>query len=117
MPIEPNEDFIPRDLPPEIQEILNQYSSVLEELVNFASVVARWCAEEIHGGEELAPLHLSFRHIFELIDTIYRKNLIFQRLRSYLIPILIDGLIDMNNFQIVELMKYKNVVSNSVLFK
>lgn len=71
MPIKPNEDFIPRNYEnTEIQKTLNQYSSALEEVVNFASVVAKWCAEEIHGGEELAPLHLSFRHIFELIDAI-----------------------------------------------
>jgi len=70
MSIKPNEDFIPRNINPEIQEILNQYSSALEELVNLASNVAKWCTEEIHGGEELLPLHLSFRHIFELIDAI-----------------------------------------------
>lgn len=71
MPTKPNEDFIPRDIEcPEIQEILNQYSSALEEIVNFASRVAIWCAEKIHGGEELAPLYLNFRHIFELIDAI-----------------------------------------------
>ena len=71
MPTKPNEDFIPRNIENSgIQEILDEYSSVLEEVVNFASVVAKWCAEEIHGGEELAPVHLSFRHIFELIDAI-----------------------------------------------
>lgn len=71
MPTKPNENFIPRNIEnPEIQEILNQYSSALEELVNFASHVANWCSEKIHGGEELAPVILSFRHIFELIDAI-----------------------------------------------
>lgn len=71
MPTKPNDDFIPRNIEnSEIQEILNQYSSALEELVNFASHVAKSCAEKIHGGEELAPLYLSFRHIFELIDAI-----------------------------------------------
>jgi len=69
MPIEPNEDFIPRNIPPEIQKILNQYSSVLEELVNYASVAAIWCTEEVQD-EKLTPLHFSFRHIFELIDAI-----------------------------------------------
>ncbi len=71
MPTRPNLDFIPRDIhESEFQEILNQYSSALEELVNFASQVSKWCSEEIHGGEELAPLFLSFRHIVELIDAI-----------------------------------------------
>ena len=71
MPTKPNEDFIPRDVyDPEFQEILNQYSFVLDEVVNFASHAAKWCAEKIHGGEELAPIYLSFRHIFELIDAI-----------------------------------------------
>ena len=71
MPTKPNLNFIPRDIDdPEFQEILNQYSYVLEELVNFASLVAKWSTEKIHGGEELAPVILSFRHIFELIDAI-----------------------------------------------
>jgi len=71
MPTKPDEDFIPRNIEnPEIQEILNQYSSALEEVVNFASNVAKWCSEKIHGGEELAPVIMSFRHIFELIDAI-----------------------------------------------
>jgi hypothetical protein len=70
MPIKPNEDFIPRNIENSgIQEILDEYSSVLEELVNFASVVAIWCTEEIQD-EKLTPLHYSFRHIFELIDAI-----------------------------------------------
>ncbi len=69
MPIEPNEDFIPRNMPPEILGILNQYSSVLEKLVNLASNVAVWCNEE-KQEEKFTPLHLSFRHIFELIDAI-----------------------------------------------
>ncbi len=71
MPTKPNEDFIPRNIEhPGFKEILNQYSSVLEEIVNFASQVAKWSSEKIHGGEELAPLYLSFRHVFELIDAI-----------------------------------------------
>ncbi len=71
MPTEPNLDFIPRDInESEFKEILDQYSSVLVELVNFVSHVAKWCSEKIHGEEELAPLYLSFRHIFELIDAI-----------------------------------------------
>lgn len=71
MPTEPNLNFIPRDIhKTDFQEILDDFSSVLEELVNFASHVAKWCSEKIHGGEELAPLFLSFRHIFELIDAI-----------------------------------------------
>jgi len=71
MPTKPSLDFIPRDIhETEFQEILDEYSSVLEELVNFASHVAKWCSEKIHGGEELAPIMLSFRHIIELIDAI-----------------------------------------------
>ncbi len=71
MPTKPDKDFIPRNIEnPEIQEILNQYSLALEEVVNFASNVAKWCSEKIHGGEELAPVIMSFRHIFELIDAI-----------------------------------------------
>jgi hypothetical protein len=87
MPTIPNNDFIPRNIEnSEIQEILNQYSSALEELVNFASQVAKWCTGKIHGGEELAPLHLSFRHIFELIDAISMlvKNSIIEPCKNLL---------------------------------
>ena len=71
MPTKPYLDFIPRDVhETDFQEILDEYSSVLEELVNFASHVAKWCTEKIHGGDELAPVMLSFRHIIELIDAI-----------------------------------------------
>jgi len=71
MPTKPNLDFIPRDIhKTDFQKILDEYSSVLEELVNFASHVAKWCTEKKHGGEELAPIMLSFRHIIELIDSI-----------------------------------------------
>ena len=51
MPTKPNEDFIPRNIENSgIQKMLDAYSSVLEEVVNFASHVAKWCAEKIHGG-------------------------------------------------------------------
>jgi len=71
MPTKPYLNFIRRDIDdPGIQEILNEYSFVLKELVNFASHIANWCTEKIHGGEELAPIMLSFRHIIELIDAI-----------------------------------------------
>lgn len=59
MPTKPDEDFIPLNIEnTDIQEILNQYSSALKEVRNFASNVAKWCSEEIHGGEELAPVIL-----------------------------------------------------------
>jgi len=71
MPTKPDENFIPRNIDDSgIQEILNQYSQALEEVVNFASIVAIWSADKCHGGEELAPLFLSYRHVIELVDSI-----------------------------------------------
>jgi hypothetical protein len=68
MPIKPNKDFISRESPG-IQKILNQKSSLLEELVNLASLVAIWSNEEIQE-EKFLPVHQLFRFIFELIDAI-----------------------------------------------
>ena len=54
MPTRANENFIPRNLNnPNVQDILNEYSAALEEVVNIGFNVAYWTSEKIHGGEEL----------------------------------------------------------------
>jgi hypothetical protein len=40
--MEPNEDFIPRTLSPELQKILYKFSDWLIEIVNFTSNIALW---------------------------------------------------------------------------
>jgi len=71
MPTKENENFIPRNSNnPGVEKILGEYSTALDEIVNFGSNVFCWSSEKIHGGEELAPLFFSFRHIFEVLDAI-----------------------------------------------
>jgi hypothetical protein len=71
MPTEPNQNFIPRDIDNvEVKKVLELFSSNIEETVNFGSHVFNWTFSSIPGGDENIPIFLSFRHIFELIDSI-----------------------------------------------
>lgn len=71
MPTEPNQDFIPRKIEePKLSKTLNQFSSLIEETVNYGSNVFNWCFSSLNGGDEHVPIFLSFRHIFELLDSI-----------------------------------------------
>jgi len=70
MPTEPIDDFIPRKMEPNLSKILNQFSALIEETVNYGSHIFKWCFNSISGGTEYIPVFLSFRHIFELLDSI-----------------------------------------------
>jgi transposase-like protein len=47
MPTKPIQEFIPIDIDPKAKEILNQFSSFLEEIVNFCSHVFRWWIDNV----------------------------------------------------------------------
>ena len=71
MPTEPILEIIPRTIEePKLSKTLTQFSSLIEETVNFGSHVFNWCFSVAKGREENIPIFLSFRHIFELIDSI-----------------------------------------------
>jgi len=71
MVTKPVEEFIPRKIEdPKLSEILNQFAALIDETVNFGSHVFKWCFTSIPGGDENIPIFLSYRHIFELIDSI-----------------------------------------------
>jgi hypothetical protein len=66
--MKPVDDFIPRTSPPELQKILDKYSSWLEEMVNFGSNIISWDIENIRGEEEILPPLLFLRNYLEYID-------------------------------------------------
>ena len=71
MPTEPIQDFIPRRIEDEgLLKLLNDFSELIKETVNFGSHVFKWMVDSVTGGDENTPLFLSFRHILELIDSI-----------------------------------------------
>jgi len=71
MVTEPIEEFIPRQIEdPKLSEVLNKFSALIDETVNFGSHVFNWCFATIPGGVENIPIFLSYRHIFELIDSV-----------------------------------------------
>lgn len=71
MPTKPIEEFIPRDLKNvQLAKALNGFSNLIAETVNFASNVFKWCIESIKGGDENVPIFLTYRHIFDLLDSI-----------------------------------------------
>lgn len=71
MPTKHIQDFIPREIEnKKLSKILNQFSEVIEETVNFGSHVFKWCFSVATGRDENIPIFLSFRHIFELTDSV-----------------------------------------------
>jgi hypothetical protein len=70
MPTNSIEELLPRDLSPDIQEVLSRLSGLIEETVNFGTYVFDWCVNSGATGNEHAPLMLSFRHVLEMLDAI-----------------------------------------------
>lgn len=74
MPTEPAYEFVRRQLKeeePEVFELLAKFSEILEEAVNFGSVVFKWCNEAVEGNaDKEVPLILLFRHVLELLDAV-----------------------------------------------
>ena len=71
MPTKPIDEFIPREIDnPEVKNVLNHLSSLIEEVVNYGSHVSKWGIESIKEGDENAPVFLMYRNIFELIDAV-----------------------------------------------
>lgn len=66
--MQPIDDFIPRDLPPKIEEILDKYSSWLDEMVNFGSNLISWDTENVQGQDEFLPPILFLRNLLEYVD-------------------------------------------------
>lgn len=67
---EPLDDFIPRELDPPLSDILNQFSTWIDELVNFGSLIVKWYIEEKAIKDEDLPALLFLRNFIEQIDAI-----------------------------------------------
>lgn len=66
----PVEHFIPRQTNSEIQPLLDLFSELLEELVNFGSHIFSWDAKPATKGEENLPPTMLFRHYLDLLDSL-----------------------------------------------
>lgn len=67
---EPIKDILPRELHPEIQEILFGYSKLIDEFVNFGTHIFMWIVQESKGSDEQMPLAMFFRDALEKADSI-----------------------------------------------
>lgn len=66
----PINEILPRELYPEIEEILNRFSRLIDEFVNFGTHILIWIIEESKGSDEQMPLTMFFRDILEKADSI-----------------------------------------------
>ncbi|MEW5817699.1 MAG: DUF5677 domain-containing protein [Spirochaetota bacterium] len=70
MPTIPIEEMMPREMDPKLKEILGKFSEFLDEIVNFGTHAFKWCLDSVKKGDEHVPIFQSFRHIFDLLDSI-----------------------------------------------
>jgi len=70
MPTAPFEKFIPRSIRPDIKKLLDHFSDLIEEVVNYGFQVFGWCVDKATKGDENAVAFLMYRNIFEIIDAI-----------------------------------------------
>lgn len=70
MPTKAVEDLLPKELPADIDKVLEDLSTIIKEVVSYGTHVLCWCANSGITGNEHAPLLLSFRHVLELLDAI-----------------------------------------------
>lgn len=67
MPTAPIEEFIPRTIRPDVKKLLDHFSDLIEEVVNYGSQVSRWCTDKTTKGDENAVAFLMYRNIFEAL--------------------------------------------------
>ena len=71
MPTPPVSTIVNRQLKPDVEKLLVDWSKHLDEIVNWGSNVLGWITQKPGlGGDEEAPLILTFRNSLELIDSI-----------------------------------------------
>ena len=67
---EPVNEILPRELNPDIAQILQKFSSLIDEFVNFGTHIFKWVIEESKGTDEQMPLLMFFRDMLEKADSI-----------------------------------------------
>lgn len=70
MSTDPIENILPRQLDEKLNEILSDFSELIDEIVNYSTHVLSWTFQKKRTGDEHLPIILIYRHIFELIDGI-----------------------------------------------
>jgi hypothetical protein len=55
---------------PDIEKLLIDFSSLIEESVNFGTHILKWELNEAIGGDENVPVGLTIRHILDLLDSV-----------------------------------------------
>jgi hypothetical protein len=68
MKTNPIDNFIPRDLEPQVQKLLTRYSEFLEEIVNYGSHIMTWKPNDFFKGDEALPISLFFRNYLSYVD-------------------------------------------------
>jgi len=68
MPTNPLGKIIPRTIRPDAKKLLDHFSDLIEEVVNFGLQVFGWCVDKATKGDENAVAFLMYRNIIEIID-------------------------------------------------
>lgn len=66
----PVKEVIPREIPQNVQPIVDRFAEALEEIVNFGSHILVWDTHPKTAGEENVPPTMLFRHYLDIIDSI-----------------------------------------------
>ncbi len=67
---DPIKEIHPRDLQPELEPILLEFSKGIEEIVNFGTHILKWDIDEARGTDENVPITMMLRHILEMLDAV-----------------------------------------------
>lgn len=70
MTVDPIPELINRDLNPEFEAAMRQFSAPIEDAVNFGSHVLVWLRAKLTVGYPDYPILFSLRHILELLDSL-----------------------------------------------
>lgn len=62
------ENFIPKTLSPDVERILEKFSSWIKEIVNFGSNIVLWDIQNAKGEDEILPPILFLRNLLEYCD-------------------------------------------------
>ncbi len=85
-----------------LQDILNGFSYVLKEVINFSTHIFKWGKQlKDKDGDELLPIFLSYRHILELLDAI---SLLIEKGSTEPCKLLLRGILE-STFNILYILK------------
>ena len=68
--MDPRQEIIPRILDSNLEKVLEEFGTGIDQLVNFGSNIIAWDMEKKDGGDEDLPPILFLRNFIEEIDAI-----------------------------------------------